>query len=460
MTAREVTLEMLMQVNEEEKLSHQVIYRTLSQHPELSEADRALAARMFHGTLERQLTLDWILERQTGRPMQRQKARVRNLLRMSAYQILFLRQVPASAACNEAVKLVKKRGLSGLSGLVNGVLRALVRNVEASGGTEAYLLTVAEDLTETERLCFLYSMPVWLVTYWRKLYSAKVVERMLPAFLEESPATIRWNRSRGSLEELKDSLRQDGAEWAPAVYADNALRISMRGGVPRLRAYREGRCSVQDESSVLAGKLLPLEKDMFVLDLCAAPGGKALHAADTLAALGGGSVLARDVSETKAARIREQGKRLKLSNLQCQVWDARRPDPVLAEAADVVIADLPCSGLGVIGRKPDIKWKTEFDDVLSLAKLQREILSAAVSYVKPGGYLCYSTCTVTKEENEDNVAYLERLGMEPVSVSDRLPKELVSAETDRGILTLLPGLRETDGFFAALLRKTGGSSGD
>ncbi len=454
MTARELTLEMLMQVNEEERLSHQVIHRTLSQHPELSEADRAFATRMFHGTLERQLTLDWILERQTGRPVQKLKARIRNLLRMSGYQILFLQQVPNSAVCNEAVKLVKKRGMAGLSGFVNGVLRALTRNVEASGSTEAYLQTVAEDLTETERLCFLYSMPVWLVTYWQKLYPKSVVERMLPAFLEESPVTVRWNASRGTMEELKERLNSEGVEWSPAVYADNALRLSFRGSVSRLQAYREGRCSVQDESSILAGKLLPLKKDMLVLDLCAAPGGKALHAADTLALLGGGRVLARDVSEAKVAMIREQGKRLGLSNLQCQVWDARRPDPVLAGKADLVIADLPCSGIGVIGRKPDIKWKTEFDDVLSLASLQREILSTAVSYVKPGGYLCYSTCTVTKEENGDNVEYLKRLGMEPVSVSERLPKELVCAETDRGMLTLLPGIRKTDGFFAALLRKT------
>ncbi len=453
MTARELTLEMLMQVNEGEKLSHHVIHRMLSVHTELSEDDRALATRLFYGTLERQLTLDWILERQTGRSMAGQKPKVRNLLRMGAYQLLFMQQIPPSAACNEAVNLIKKKGPSGLSGLINGVLRAIARNVESSGGTQNYLKLFAEDMTETEKLCFFYSMPVWLVSYWRKLYPLEVVQKMLAAFLEEQPTTIRLNTARWTMEELKQSLQKDGVTWEEARYAQNALRIRFRGSVQKLSAYRKGMCSVQDESSILAGEILPLEKDMFVLDVCGAPGGKALHAAERLMTLGGGTVLARDISDKKAEGIYDQGMRLGLKGLFCEMRDARRCDLMLREVADIVIADLPCSGLGVIGRKPDIKWKTEFEDIVALAKIQREILLAAAPCVRPGGYLCYSTCTLTKEENADNVALLQKLGFSLTPITNRLSEKLSGEKTEQGILELVPGIYETDGFFAALLQK-------
>lgn len=453
MTAREIVLEMLMQVQEQEKLSHKVLAKGLAANPDLTCADKALAVRIFQGTLERKRTLDWIIEQQAGRPMTKMKPLVRNLLRMGAYQILFLEQVPNSAACNEAVNLIKKRGMIGLSGFVNGVLRGIARNLDNYPDTESFLKVFSEDMTETERLGFLYSMPDWLVIYWQRRYPKDIVQKMLAAFLENPPLSIHHNVSRGTLGELKDALEEDGVTFEPGVYADNALLLRDVGNPARLRAFTEGRFTVQDESSILAGKILPLKKGMTVLDLCAAPGGKAMHAADMLAALGGGRVIAGDLTESKVRMVREQAARIGLDNVECVVWDARQPNPALKESVDLVLADLPCSGLGVIGRKPDIRWKTEYEDILELARLQKEILFTAVSYVKPGGYLSYSTCTLTKEENEDNVEYLQSLGMELCDISSYLPKSLRTEKTKQGQLTLIPGIQKTDGFFASLLKK-------
>lgn len=453
MTARELVLDMLMQAQEQEKLSHKVLAKGLAANPALSDQDRALAVRMFQGTLERKLTLDWIIEKQARRPMTKMKPVVRNVLRMSAYQILFMEQIPESAACNEAVKLIKKKGMLGLSGFVNGVLRGLVRSVENYPDTETFMNVFAEDMTETEELCFRYSMPDWLVIYWLKRYPRETVETMLRAFLEKPPITVHHNASKGSMEELKEALRQEGVAFSECEYADNALHLIDVGNPAKLQAFADGRFTVQDESSILAGKVLPLKKDMVVLDLCAAPGGKAMHAADTLAALGGGKVIARDLSESKVNMVREQATRIGLTNVECSVWDARRMDNTLQGIADIVIADLPCSGLGVIGRKPDIRWKTEYEHIENLATLQKEILFIAVNYVKPGGYLSYSTCTLTKEENEENVAYLESLGLKTCDISASLPESLRFKKTAQGQLTMIPGEQKMDGFFVSLLQK-------
>ncbi len=451
MTGRELAYQMLLQVNEHEELSHNVMNSAFAKY-ELSDVERGFATRLFHGTLERQLTIDWILEHQAHRPMCKVKPKVRNILRMSAYQLLFLQQVPPSAVCNEAVKLTKKVGMSGLSGFVNGVLRSLSREIQQAGGQQEYLQGFAQDMTETEKLCFLHSMPVWLVSYWRGKLSEERLESMLPAFLEEGDVTIRWNRSKGSLQELKASLREEGVEYREGALP-NTLHVQLNQRLTELRAFREGLFCVQDESSAFAGNVLPLEAGMKVLDVCAAPGGKAIHAADELLSLGGGEVEARDLRDNKAEKIRENLRHLHIDNVTCVVKDATVMDESKREWADIVIADLPCSGLGVIGRKPDIKWKTSYEDILSLASIQRKILRHAITYVKPGGYLCYSTCTITHFENEEMCEYIRALGLRQVSLAEQLPDALDADLTPSGAIQIFPGKARADGFFVALFRK-------
>ncbi len=444
---------MLDEVNEQGNLCHRVQTKTLAEHTELVGAERAFLIRVFHGTLERQQTIDWILMRKTGRAVQKQKPKIRNVLRMAVYQILFM-DVPNSAACNEAVKITKNRNMNGLSGMVNGVLRGIARDVEADGSTEAYLEQLAEGMNTTDRLSFLYAMPTWLILYWRSLYDDATVEKMLKSFLEESKTVIRLREDDRSGEKAMEALLSEGTELTETEYAPNARRMTKAGRLDGSAAFAKGLFAIQDESSILVGNLIPLKAGDTVLDLCAAPGGKTCHIAERLQALGGGTVLARDVSDKKLEAIQENASRLGLSNLRLKVWDAERVDPTMKGAADVVLADLPCSGIGVIGRKPDIKWKTELDDISALAEIQKRILRASADYVKKGGYLVFSTCTITKEENMGGYEELRSLGFDPVDLTPYLPKALQSEPTAKeGYLQLVPGVHSTDGFFFSLFQK-------
>ena len=465
MNARELTWNLLTEVNERGALSHEAFAEAMERYAP-SGADRALVTRLFNGALERQETIDRVIERQTGRPVGKVKTKIRNLLRMSVYQMLFLQRVPAAAACNEAVSLAKKHGLAGLAGFVNGTLRGLDREISASGGQEGYLKVAAAAMGETERLCFLYSMPEWIVTRLREDFPKADIETILRAFLAESGVTVRLNRSRGDMETLRRALAEEGIKPGESVL-DNCLRLRGAGNPAELAAYRDGLFSIQDVSAVLAGNLLPLVPGMRVLDLCAAPGGKTVHAADELAALakeagrpaeGAFEVESRDVGEGKLPLIREQLDRVKLPNVHCAAADASVYDPKLEAWADIVIADVPCSGLGVIGRKPDIRYKTKSEDIEALAGIQREIVRQAVRYVKPGGLLAYSTCTTARAENEDIASFIVSLGMTPVKLAEKLPADMREAcERQGGLegigLQIFPEPERWDGFYIAEFRR-------
>ena len=464
MTAREMVWDALSEVNEAGGMCHKVLAEALSKST-LTEADRAFATRLFHGTLERQITLDTVIAASAGRPVSKIKPRVLELLRLSAYQLLFLKSVPMSAACNEAVSMAKRRGLAGLSGFVNGVLRGLARRISACGGTQEFLADTAATMSYEEALCFRYAVPAWLAALWRRDFPETDIETMLAATLGEGAVTIRLNESRATMEELVASLTAEGADVKPGALP-NCLRIGGSGNPGRYRAYADGWFSVQDESAVLAGNLLPLSAGMHVLDICAAPGGKTVHAADRLTKLaaehpeaGEFAVEARDVSAAKLPSILEQLARVGLSGVTCREADASVYDPALAEWADVVIADVPCSGLGVLRRKPDGKTKTKPEDIPALAALQREIVAQAVRYVKPGGYLAYSTCTVNRAENASIAAFIaDELGLVPVDLRGKLPEELRESAYQRSGqrpdgIQIFPEAGKWDGFYIAGFRK-------
>lgn len=451
MNAREFALKLLRQINEEQVLSHEAL--AALEQSGLEPRDRALVNRLVHGTLERQWTIDRILEKKTGKSVTKLKPGIRNILRMGVYQLLFLTQIPDSAVCNESVKLAKKSGYAGLSGFVNGVLRGIARDAETAGSKELCLAGYAKGYNEEERFCFQYSVPPELAGYYRERYPDEA-EAMFEAFLKESGTAVRLNKSRGSLEDLKKVLTDEGIAFHDGLLP-NTLRMERSGSPAASEAFRMGLFSIQDESSALAGNVLPLKAGMRVLDLCAAPGGKTVHAADELSVLGGGSVTARDLSMEKIERIREHAERVGLTNVTCEKRDALTFDAALNEAFDIVLADLPCSGLGVIGRKPDIKIKTGLQDIINLAEIQRGILKNAVRYVKNGGYLCYSTCTITKEENDSNCDYIESLGFRPYDVTEAVPERLRKRYRN-GRLQLFPQ-DGTDGFFLAVYQKKDGT---
>lgn len=436
---RQLSLEILMKVVEEKEYSSVVIPQVLNVYQYLEKQERAFLTRLCEGTIERMLELDYVINEFSKVKVKKMKPVIRNILRMGVYQLMYMKQVPASAACNEAVKLAKKKGFQNLKGFVNGVLRNISRNLD----------NISYPDKEKQPFLYLsvtYSMPEWIVKLWVAQYGMEQTERMLQAGFADRPTTIRCNLQKNSVKQLREELEQAGVTVESGAYVDSALRISGYDYLQKLKAFQEGKFTVQDESSMLVGLVADIKPDQTVVDVCAAPGGKSLHAADLLN--GTGMVSSRDVSERKVEKIEENCRRLGYTNMDMKVWDAREWDKEYIEKADVVIADLPCSGLGVMGKKNDIKYKTSPDSIKELAALQREILKTVVSYVKPGGTLIYSTCTVNEEENEQNMRWIEsELGLRLDSMDPYLPASLKSSTTKDGYLQLLPGVHKTDGFF-------------
>lgn len=442
---RECALDVLIKVDKKEQLSHIAIGDVLEKYQFSPKRDRAFFTRLVEGTLERQITIDYIINQFSKTKIHKCKPLIRALLRMGTYQILYMDQVPDSAACNESVKLAKKRGFSRLSGFVNGVLRNIGRQKQE-------IKYPSKQKDWKAYISVTYSLPQWLVEFFHQSYDEQTVEKIAASYLEEGNTTLCCMISNGSKEELKEALRSEGVTVQDGALVENAVRISDYDFLYKLKSFREGRCIVQDESSMLVGALAGVEKGMKVLDVCSAPGGKALYVADLMQ--GTGEVIARDLTEYKTDFIEENIDRTGLSNIHAEIYDARVLDEDMIGQADIVIADLPCSGLGIMGKKNDIKYNMTEESLHQLASLQKEILTNAVQYVKPGGILMYSTCTIHPEENEENFQWIQKMfPFHPVSLADSLPKCLDIATAADGYIQLLPGVHPCDGFFIGKLRR-------
>lgn len=448
---RELVLDVLMEILEEGTYSHLVIRDVLDKYDYSKTRDKAFVKRMTEGTLERLIQIDYILDQFSKVPVSRMKPLIRNLMRMSVYQLLFMDSVPDAAICNEAVKLAGKRGYKGLSGFVNGVLRNIARNKDR-------LPYPDRDKNEIKYLSVTYSMPEWLIEKWMLAYGKEKTQRMLEDLLRERPVTVRFSveQADGVKEAWIRKLKEEGIEVTKHPYLPYAYLLDHAAGIKNLYGYEEGWFTVQDVSSMLVAEAAGIEKtdvinDFLVVDVCAAPGGKSMHMAEKLS--GKGKVVARDLSEYKVSLIRDNIERMGYKNIEAQVYDACRKDESLIGKADVVLADLPCSGLGIMGKKRDIKYRITKEGMEELVKLQRKILEVVWQYVKPGGVLIYSTCTINPDENERMVQWLSAQGsFELESLSPFLPKALFGEEKE-GMLQLFPGIHETDGFFLARLRR-------
>jgi len=354
-------------------------------------------------------------------------------------------QVPDSAVCNEAVKLAKKRGFQSLSGFVNGILRNIIRNPEK----------VSFPKEEKDPVSFLslnYSMPDWIIKDWLKQYDVHTVKGILETTLKDKRTTIRCNLNKMSPNELAKMLEHDGIFVESGAYLPYAFRIGNYNYLNDLDAFNKGYFQVQDESSMLVGAVSGIKEGDVVIDVCAAPGGKSLHAADMLHSTG--HVSSRDVSDYKVNFIVDNIKRLGYTNITAKVQDALILDEESIEKADVLLADLPCSGLGIIGKKPDIKYNVTKEIQKELVHLQRDILEVVHQYVKKGGTFIYSTCTINPEENIENVRwFMKQYHFKAESLNPYLPEILWSDTTKEGYLQLIPGIHQCDGFFIARLRR-------
>lgn len=444
---REEVLLLLIDIDRGKVMSSQGLSNLLLRYQFASKQDRAFMTRLLEGTLEQQIYLDHALEQFSSKRMAKQKPLIRCLLRMSAYQILCMEQVPDSAACNEAVKLARKKGFSNLTGFVNGLLRNLARGKD-------HISLPDEKQEPLSYLSVCYSIPRWILERWSRSYDYTTLKKMAQGSIRNPKTTVRINLSKTEEEPLIRMLMQEGVTVEKSSYLPGVLKISGYDSIGKIRAFRQGLIQVQDESSATVGYLADPGGDDFVVDVCSAPGGKAIHAADLILQKGGnGKVLARDVSEYKLSLIEENRERCGFENMELEVFDGTVLDRTLVGKADLVLCDVPCSGLGIMARKHDIKYNVTEERIQELVPLQRAILKNAADYVKPGGILMFSTCTVTEEENSGNRNWiLQELPFESVDFSDRLPECFVS-QAREGYLQLLPGIYGTDGFYIGKFRK-------
>ncbi len=441
---RELALGILLEVSAGQEYSHIALRNVLDKYQYLEKQERAFLTRLVEGTLERRIELDYIIDQFSSVKVRKQKPVIRELLRMSVYQLKYMDSVPDSAVCNEAVKLAQKKGFRQLKGFVNGVLRNIARNLGE--------VKLPSEKEPVRYLSVRYSMPEWMVKEWLTLYGREQTETMLAAFYEKAPLTIRVNKNRISPAELKKRLEARNIHVQPAPYIDGALQMDGFDYLGGLDEFREGLFQVQDVSSMLAVEIAGVKAGDRCIDVCAAPGGKSLYLAEKAGETGG--VDARDLTDYKAEMIRDNAERLGVTNVTVSVKDACVYDEASKEKADVLLADLPCSGLGVLSKKTDLKYRMSKEQQQELQELQRKILSTVEAYVKPGGILVYSTCTINRGENEENVRwFLSHFPYEAVSLDDCLPEELRSETTKQGYLQLLPGVHRCDGFFIAKFRK-------
>ena len=421
---RELILEILLAVTRDGEYSHIALRNVLENYQYLDKSERAFITRVTEGTLERMIELDYIINQFSKTKVNKMKPVIRTIIRSAVYQLKYMDSVPDSAVCNEAVKLAGKRGFSGLKGFVNGVLRNISRNLDN---------VKYPDKSDTVKwLSVIYSMPEWIITEWLKNYDREMVEKMLQAFLAERPTTIRCNLSQISREKLAEELKKEGVKVRLCDTVDSALFISGYDYLGALESFRTGHFQVQDISSMEVAEWADPKEDEYIIDVCAAPGGKSLHLADKLA--GKGHVEARDLTPYKVDLIRDNIARMGIDNIEAVCQDATVYDEASEKKADILIADLPCSGLGVLGKKTDLKYKMNPDTQEELVHLQRKILSVVHHYVKSGGKLLYSTCTIHRAENQENAAWF----------AEQYPEfELVRERQ------FLPGVDDSDGFYIA-----------
>lgn len=423
--AREAVLKALWRIENEGSYSNQELKRLLGENG-VPSADRGFATELLMGTVRNQLRIDDVIARFSSVKLKKLSSWIHGILRLGVYQILFMDRVPDSAACNEMVKLARKYSHGTSGGFVNAVLRNIARQKENIGYPNE----------EIPFLSVKYSCPIWLTERLQKQYGRAECEQILAASLKPYPATLRVNLLKTSAEELAKRLDAEGISTHPSkenpvcLYADGAVNTE------RSAAYREGLYTLQNSSSMAAVEALKPQAGERILDLCAAPGGKTTFIAEKIR--NDGVVLACDVYEHKIPLIDRAAERLGLTCIQTEVWDAAKFRAEWENAFDRVLADVPCSGIGVIHKKPDIKWKRQSEDIPALCALQYRILQNAARYVKPSGVLVYSTCTILQEENQEQVRKFTEEHTEFV------------LEKETQLLTHISG---GSGFYIAVLRK-------
>lgn len=423
MDERQTAFRVLLRVEREKAYSNLALDAELKRSA--NGAPTAFVTALVYGALERQITLDFVLQQYLRQPLRKLRPEVRVILRMGVLQLYFMDKIPASAAVNESVKLVKKNGCAYAAGLVNSVLRKISETP----------LTYPKTGDLVSDWSFRYACPKALVEHFIKDYGESDAQGILSASLSGAPTVLRVNTLKTTAKDLQNRLQTEGIETIPGAL-ENVLIVQKGGALEQLSSYQEGLFHVQDTASMLCVQALELQPGQTLLDMCAAPGGKSFTAAEIMQ--NRGKILAFDLHEHRVRLIADGAKRLGISIIDAHAQDAAAFHADLLKTADRVLCDVPCSGLGVLRRKPEIRLR-ELTFIDNLTDIQYNILVHASKYLRMGGLLVYSTCTLNRAENE--------------GVCDRFLRENPAYQKDGDYKTLLPHKDGTDGFFIARLRR-------
>lgn len=442
---RETALKILYAIDKSGAYSNIALNKKLD-NIKLSNLDKAFITELVYGTLKWKLSIDYIIEKFSSVRIKKLSPWILNILRLGVYQLIYMSKIPESAACNESVNLARRYGHSASSRYVNAVLRNIARSKEQIEYPD-------KNKDFSFYLSIRYSHPEWMVKNWLNRFGECFTEELLKSNNETPPLSIRVNTLKTSREELQAQLEKEGIETQRAKYIENALIINNPSSITKMEAFSKGLFQVQDESSMMVAKILDPKPGQLVIDVCSAPGGKATHIAELMQ--NKGQVLARDVHEHKIGLIEEAALRLGIDIINAEVFDAQQEDARLMGKADGVLVDAPCTGLGIIRRKPDIKWTRTQKDLDEIVKLQEKILNISSRYVKPGGVLVYSTCTIEPKENEElvNNFLKDNRNFELEDISGVLPKGLEKDTEKEGYIQLYPNVDDVDGFFISKLRR-------
>lgn len=432
-TVREKVAQILTDIEKDDTYLQLALKKELDT---LEAKDKGFANELIYGTIKWRLRLDYVLEQFSKTPVKKMKPFIRQLMRMSVYQILFLDKVPASAAINEAVKIMHKRKMSNLSGFVNGVLRNIDRN--------------KSEITYPN-LSVYYSIPEWIITRWMKYYGEAETKAICESLSQRARVCIRINNLKTTKDKVKALLSEEGITVLEKGFLPESLYIHAPNGIHHSPSFKAGLWTVQDESAMLVGHVLGPEKGDEILDVCSAPGGKTVHLAELMQ--NEGHIIGADVHEHKIELIEKNAKRLGASIVEGKLQDGMLINEDWKEKFDKILLDAPCSGLGIIKRKPDIRYAKDETAIRDINNIQRKLLKNAINYLKQDGILVYSTCTLTQEENQNMVEYALSLGLQLDAIPYDMPACLKPYIKDNAYIEILPHVTDTDGFFMARFRK-------
>jgi 16S rRNA (cytosine967-C5)-methyltransferase len=442
---REIVLKILYDVNEKGAYSNIAINKYIEKF-QFKEIDKNFITGMVYGTIKWKKTIDYIISQFSKVPVKKLSPWIINILRLGIYQILYTDKIPVSAACNESVKLAKKYGHKASSGYVNGILRNILRNKDN-------IVYPDKSKSLAEYFSVKYSYQEWMVKRWLDIYGVDLTETILKNSNENPDFSISINDLKISTHEFQKKLLEIGVESYRSKYIDNALIIKNPAGVIHTDLFKEGYFQVQDQASMLVSRVLDPKPGELVIDVCSAPGGKTVNIAQLMK--NQGTVIARDIHAHKIKLVQDTVDRLGLSIVKTELYDATDTDLSYIGKADRVLVDAPCTGLGIIRRKPDIKWTRTENDLKTITELQLKILTVTSGYVKENGVLVYSTCTIEPLENIEIVNKF--LGLDNNFILEGfdklLPGSITKGTAGKGYIQLYPDTDGLDGFFIAKLRR-------